>query len=136
VTEVDVDPAALVNVNTPDDLAAVQYARSVAIREITVDELAALGDGVSLVDVRETHEWDDGHISYAELVPLATVPDHVDSFRGSPTYVICRSGGRSAKACEFLLAQGVDVVNVAGGMLAWEARGLPVEAGADGSVGG
>ncbi len=37
----------------------------------------------------------------------------------SPTYVICHAGGRSAHACEFLGAQGRDVVNVAGGMLAW-----------------
>ena len=52
------------------------------------------------------------------LVPLATVPDQLDAFRGDgPTYVICRSGGRSRRACEFVDAQGIDgveVVNVDG----------------------
>ena len=61
------------------------------------------------------------------LVPLGTVPDHVDAFTGDgPTYVICKSGGRSMRACEFLAGQGVDgleVVNVAGGTLAWIASG-------------
>ena len=56
----------------------------------------------------------------AVLVPLATVPDNVDAFRGDgPVYVICRSGGRSMKACEYVAAQGLEPVNVAGGTLAW-----------------
>ena len=56
----------------------------------------------------------------AVLVPLATVPDNVDAFRGEgPVYVICKTGARSARACEFLAAQGVEAVNVAGGTLAW-----------------
>ena len=62
----------------------------------------------------------------AVLVPLGTVPDHVDAFTGDgPTYVICRSGGRSMRACEYVAAHldGVDVVNVAGGTLAWIAVG-------------
>ena len=52
-------------------------------------------------------------------IPLATVPDHLDAFRGDgPTYVICHSGGRSRRACEFVDAQGLDgvqTVNVEGG---------------------
>ena len=60
-------------------------------------------------------------------IPLATVPDHVDAFTGDgTTYVICRSGARSMRACEHISAlglDGVDVVNVAGGTLAWQASG-------------
>jgi rhodanese-related sulfurtransferase len=53
-------------------------------------------------------------------VPLASVPDNVATFRGDgPTYVICRSGARSMRACEFVAAQGVEAVNVAGGTRAW-----------------
>ena len=48
------------------------------------------------------------------------------AFDGSPTYVICRSGGRSARACEFAAEQGLDTVNVVGGMLAWETAGFEV----------
>jgi rhodanese-related sulfurtransferase len=58
------------------------------------------------------------------------VPDNVDAFRrGSPTYVVCKSGGRSMRACEFLAEQGLDVVNVAGGTMAWIASGRDVVEG-------
>jgi rhodanese-related sulfurtransferase len=99
------------------------------VREISVQDLAGLGDGVTVVDVREPVEWDEVRIPHARLVPLATVPDHVDAFDGSPTYVVCRSGGRSGRACEYLAAQGIDVVNVTGGMLAWLDAGLDVAVG-------
>lgn len=99
------------------------------IREITVAELEELGPDVAVVDVREPDEWDEGHIAHAVHVPLATVPDHVDRFAASPTYVVCRSGGRSMRACEFLAAQDLDVVNVAGGMLAWLDAGFAVAQG-------
>lgn len=111
------------------------------VREITVQDLEALGPSARVIDVREPREWDDVHIAHAELIPLATVPDRVDAFDGAPTYVVCRSGNRSATACEFLGAQGRDVVNVAGGMLAWVAAGFPTEpsstpADGPGSAGG
>lgn len=106
------------------------------IEEISVQDLAALGPGARIIDVREPGEWEQGHIANARLVPLATVPDHVDAFDGDPTYVVCRSGGRSGKACEFLAAQGRSVVNVRGGMLAWADAGLDVETGSGPAVGG
>lgn len=98
----------------------------VSYGEISVADLGALGDGVTVIDVRELDEWVDGHIPWAVHVPLATVPDRVDAFDGTPTYVICKVGGRSASACRFVAEQGADVVNVVGGMLAWEAAGLAV----------
>ncbi len=99
-----------------------------AYGEISVDELAALGEGVTLIDVREPDEWAEGHVPWAVHLPLGTVPDHVEAFDGSPTYVICKAGGRSARACEFAAEQGRDTVNVLGGMLAWEAAGHAVSA--------
>ncbi len=94
--------------------------------EITVEELAALGPDARIVDFREPDEWSDGHIPWAVHVPLATVPDQLVAFDGTPTYVICRVGGRSARACEFAAARDLEVVNVVGGMLAWEQAGLDV----------
>jgi rhodanese-related sulfurtransferase len=99
--------------------------------QISVQELAALGSAARVVDVREPGEWDQGHIAHASLVPLATVPGNVGRFDGEPTYVICRSGGRSAQACEFLAEQGIDAVNVTGGMLAWAAAGYDMAVGPD-----
>lgn len=97
--------------------------------EISVQDLAALGSSARIVDVREPDEWEQSHIGHASLVPLATVPGHVDTFDGDPTYVVCRSGGRSGQACDFLRDQGRSVVNVTGGMLAWTAAGLDVVTG-------
>jgi rhodanese-related sulfurtransferase len=99
--------------------------------EITVDELAALGPEARIVDVREDDEWFAAHIPWAVHVPLATVPERLASFDGAPTYVICRVGGRSANACEFAAGRELDVVNVLGGMLAWERAGLDVVHGSD-----
>jgi rhodanese-related sulfurtransferase len=109
----------------------------VTAAEISVQDLSALGASARIVDVREPNEWDEAHIGHASLVPLATVPGNLDKFDGEPTYIVCRSGGRSAQACEFLRGQGHQVVNVAGGMLAWSASGFEVVTGAGpGTTGG
>lgn len=102
------------------------------IAEISVHELSALGASARIIDVRERYEWDEGHIAHATLVPLGSLPDHVDDFDGAPTFVVCRSGRRSAQACEFLVDLGRDVVNVTGGMLAWIDAGLDVAVGGTG----
>lgn len=99
------------------------------VLEISVHDLAALGAGARIVDVRELNEWELGHIGHAVLVPLATIPEQLGVFDGDPTYVVCRSGARSANACRFLEEQGIAAVNVAGGMLAWADAGLDVESG-------
>jgi len=104
-----------------------------AIAEISVDELEEqLTEGARLIDVRQPYEFDEMRVSGAELVPLATVPDNVDAFRGdSPVYVICKTGARSARACEFLAAQGVEAINVAGGTLAWIRSGRDYVSGSE-----
>lgn len=101
------------------------------IQEISVDDLAArLEAGASLVDVREPNEFRQARVPGGVLVPLASVPSNVDAFRSDgPTYVICRSGGRSRQACEYLAGQGIEAVNVAGGTLAWIASGREVATG-------
>lgn len=104
----------------------------VSIPEISVNDLNALGSGVRLIDVREDAEWADGHAPHAVHIPLGTIPDRLDAFDGTPTYVVCRSGGRSMRACEFVAQHGIEAVNVAGGMLAWAAAGFDVQSGADG----
>lgn len=100
-----------------------------AITEIDVDELAALLDGgARLIDVRQPDEYAAGHIPHAVLVPLDTVPDRLDAFSPTATnYVVCRSGARSMRAAEYLADRGFDVVNVAGGTMAWQDSGRPTE---------
>lgn len=101
------------------------------IHEVSVDELdTILAAGARLIDVRETVEYVDAHVPGAILVPLGTVADQVDLFRGDgAAYIICRSGARSMRAAELLAAHGVEAVNVAGGTLAWIDSGRPVVTG-------
>ena len=104
------------------------------IPEIDIDELdRRRAAGAAIFDVREPDEYDEVRIPGAVLVPLATVPDAVERIRAaaaaSAVCVVCAVGGRSAQAVGFLLASGVDAVNVAGGTKAWHQSGRPVETG-------
>jgi rhodanese-related sulfurtransferase len=101
------------------------------VPEIDVAELARLREGgVPLIDVREPDEWEEFRVPGAQLLPLADVAERIDEVPTDGTlYVICGSGGRSAKAVEILRAQGIDAVNVAGGSRAWREAGNPVESG-------
>jgi len=100
-------------------------------REIEVTRLAAVRGTARLIDVREPSEYraELGHIAGTELVPLATVEQAAKSWdREQEIVLVCRSGGRSGRAAAALAAMGFKhVINMAGGMLAWNAAGLPVE---------
>lgn len=101
-----------------------------AVPEISVDELAELLDGAALLDVRMPDEYEEAHVPGAVLVPLPQLPERFgDIPEGSPLYIICKAGGRSLKAAEFLAAQGAEVVNIAGGTDAWIASGRDVRTG-------
>ena len=101
-----------------------------AIPEIDVAELASrLAAGSQVVDVRQPDEYVEVHVPGAILIPLAEVPDRLGDLPHGELLIICRSGGRSLRAAEFLVAQGRPSVNVAGGTLAWVAAGFPVATG-------
>jgi rhodanese-related sulfurtransferase len=94
------------------------------VPEISVQDLPA--DAV-ILDVREDDEWAAGHVEGATHVPLGEVPQRLGELPdGDPLYVICRSGNRSGRAVAWLGQQGVESVNVAGGMRAWAAAGRPM----------
>lgn len=94
---------------------------SEALPEVDIDEVPA--DGV-LLDVREDDEWRAGHAPSAVHVPMTELADRLhDVPEGDPVYVICRSGGRSARVTAYLNANGWDAVNVRCGMGSWHARG-------------
>jgi rhodanese-related sulfurtransferase len=81
-------------------------------------------DGSYLLDVREDDEWAAGHAPGAVHIPLGRLGDQAGQVpRDRPVYVICRSGGRSARATQALVAGGCDVTNVSDGMQGWEAAG-------------
>jgi rhodanese-related sulfurtransferase len=100
-------------------------------REIDVEELAErLAEGVVVIDVREADEYDSGHVPGALFVPLSELEQRVDEVpSGEPVLVICKSGGRSMRACNFLAPLGRDVTNIAGGTMAWIDSGRDVVTG-------
>lgn len=83
-----------------------------------------------MIDVRRPPEWEAGHIAEAVARPLAELAgSDSDVAAGRPLAVICAGGYRSSIAASLLLRRGRrDVVNVVGGMAAWNAAGLPVVA--------
>jgi rhodanese-related sulfurtransferase len=93
----------------------------------TID-VTALPEGAYLVDVREDDEWAAGHAPDAVHIALGEVVARAGEITAvdGDVYVICRAGGRSAQAVEYLVGQGVSAVNVAGGMQSWAAAGKPM----------
>ncbi|GAA2764326.1 rhodanese-like domain-containing protein [Streptomyces paradoxus] len=93
--------------------------------------VADLKDGDFLLDVREDDEWKAGHAEGALHIPISEfVARYGELTEAAPqdgrVHVICRSGGRSAQVTMYLAQQGIDAVNVDGGMQVWEAAGRPV----------
>lgn len=89
---------------------------------------AAMSRGAVLVDVREQWEWDAGHAPTAIFIPMSELGNRLDELPGGEILVICHSGARSGRVVEALRPRGYDAVNVAGGMLAWQAAGGDVVA--------
>lgn len=79
------------------------------------------------VDVREIDEWNLGHFELFTLTPLNKL-DSAALPSDKPIIFICRSGNRSGKACNAVEPTGLKVMNMAGGMLAWQEAGLPMSA--------
>jgi rhodanese-related sulfurtransferase len=88
-----------------------------------------LPEGLAVLDVREPDEWAAGHIDGALHIPLSELPARLEEVAGldaTQTLVVCKVGGRSAQAVGYLAQQGYDVINLAGGMLDWQAAGRPM----------
>ena len=100
-------------------------------REAPPSEVAKEMGRTRFIDVREPHEYTGelGHVPGSELVPMATVEQ---ASRGWPKeqriVLVCRSGARSGRVAGYLVTAGfTDVTNMTGGMLGWNAAGLPVK---------
>jgi rhodanese-related sulfurtransferase len=81
------------------------------------------GENLNIIDVREEEEVLQGKIPEAKHIALGALPDRLHELDPSMEYImVCRSGSRSERACEFLQEQGFKVKNLVGGMLAWEGK--------------
>ncbi len=90
---------------------------------VTPTELKAMldrGDDIELIDVREPAEYAIVKLPNAKLIPLKTLPDHLDELDPDKTQVvICRVGQRSAMAVAFLRERDYEAINLTGGILGW-----------------
>lgn len=93
------------------------------MKEISFDEFYQLYQNgqLSLVDVREIEEFKMLHLEGAHNLPFSQLTDTYEQLdKEQLHYVICKSGMRSARACQFLEEHGYKVINVQGGMTAFE----------------
>ena len=109
-----------------------------SFKEIDVEELSKIidsGSGRNFIDVREPDEFVEVRAKGTKNLPLSVFdPTAFESNTGikkdEPVYVICKMGGRSARACELLAEVGyTDLTNIAGGTMAWVNSSLPQESG-------
>ncbi|GIQ62496.1 rhodanese-like domain-containing protein [Paenibacillus cisolokensis] len=75
----------------------------------TTDELQRKleqGEKINLIDVREQEEWEEGHIAEARHIPLSQLAERYEECKSGeePIVLICRSGNRSGKACDFCMS--------------------------------
>jgi rhodanese-related sulfurtransferase len=102
------------------------------IPEIDIHEAQKrVQNGALLIDVREQNEFDEVRIPGSILLPLSELQQRYSELPTDKELVMqCRSGARSGRASEFLLNNGyTQVVNMTGGILAWNEAGLGVEPG-------
>jgi hydroxyacylglutathione hydrolase len=91
---------------------------------------ALMADGASMVDIREADEWEEVRIPGAVFKPLSEINEWFDSLPRDRTVILqCRSGNRSAMAVAALMREaGMDnLLNLAGGIIAWHQAGLPID---------
>lgn len=93
------------------------------IPEVTVQELEALSDGgeaFTLLDVRNPDEYKSSNLG-GLLIPITELPDRLGELDPQKQIIVhCHAGGRSRRACEFLIKQGFkNVSNLKGGLSTW-----------------
>jgi rhodanese-related sulfurtransferase len=119
--------------HSPGFLALVRDAKS-RVRQFTIDEYLARvnrGETFVLIDTREDHEWDKGHLPGATHMSRGTIERDIEkTFGDKDTPIVCYCGGgfRSALACDNLQKMGyTNVVSLDGGFRGWTAKDLPTE---------
>lgn len=72
-----------------------------------------LEKGAIILDVRTLPEWNDGHTDGAKHIVLNTIPENIEEIKSwnKPVIAVCKSGGRSGQATDFLAQHGIDIIN-------------------------
>jgi hydroxyacylglutathione hydrolase len=96
------------------------------LAEVAPDAIASRK--LRVLDVREPHEWREGHVDGAQHVPLGRLADRLGEIdRSAPIAIMCASGNRSTTATSFLRTKGfTNVLNATGGFASWKDSRQPV----------
>ena len=103
-----------------------------AIKQLDVNQLKEKIDAkqdIILVDCREEHEWEAGHIDAAKFLPLSEIEKNHTELKDKNAEIIlqCRSGKRSMTYANFLEEKGyTNLTNLEGGILSWQEEGFDV----------
>ncbi len=121
-------PAAPTTADAPTP-SAPQVPTVAALADVSVADVGAMDPAqIVLIDVRTPSEFATGRAPGAVNMPLSTLQDELSQIpAGAEPYIICQSGGRSARATALLAGNGIAAHNVSGGMSAWVSAGLPTE---------
>ncbi len=101
------------------------------MEDITMKQISATevqqrlenGENLNIIDVREVDEVKEGHIPGVTNIPLGLLEFRAHELdKNTPYIMVCRSGGRSGQATQYLQSMGYDVTNMTGGMLSWEGK--------------
>ena len=110
---------------TPSDTGVVTQISPLESAGLMANEMAVI------IDVRTEKEWKGKHISGATLIPINELKgrlSELDQYKDKQIIMHCAVGGRSKQAVEILQKAGFsDVLNMSGGIVAWEKEGLPLE---------
>ncbi|AYW46077.1 rhodanese-like domain-containing protein [Tetragenococcus koreensis] len=90
---------------------------------ITVGELAEKlrNESITILDVQEKEDFEKNHIDGAINLPIGEFVTEAENLPKNKTYyVISKAGIRNARACDYLVSLDYDVVNIQGGMNAWQ----------------
>lgn len=117
--------ALLLTACTPADTAVITHISPLESAGLMANEMAVI------VDVRTEKEWKSKHISGTTLIPINELKSRLgelEQYKDKQIIMHCAVGGRSKQAVEMLQKAGfTDVVNMSGGIVAWEKEGLPLE---------
>jgi rhodanese-related sulfurtransferase len=83
---------------------------------------------IQLIDIREPYEWEAGRIPGARWITMGELGAQTETIHpDTPVVFYCRVGGRSAMAAAAFRRAGYDAYTMTGGLVEWEAHGLPLE---------
>lgn len=119
--------------HAPGFVAIVEQSRA-SVTEVTIEDLLSgleSGEQVVLIDVREDHEWDQGHIPGAHHIGRGVLERDIEAAlpeKDSPVVLYCGGGFRSILSADSLQRMGyTNVRSMAGGWSGWVEHGLPFE---------